>query len=643
MNGYQQEILDYIMLTASNINDEFDNLNKKYSMIYNMLDNSYQKLLKITETDDEGDESGASYDEDYLEPDRTYMHDETNASKTILKSYDITQSAQPNLDAALKKYFPKSLDTNFSNDKNRVSFHNSNKIVPQSSIKIMKVNENTSQESLGTYTKIDNDIMKMAKYTPHNCSPKCLSYFSLDPKNFQSDISVLYIPIQTGWNRMIRNNTKVIYVTPCGLTITSYPELLSYLSITSCRLPVDYFSFGQHLDITRNFEAVANVIDEDITNRSEPVAIPCVNSFDFSYPPDFVYSSTPVPTDDVKISRDSGFLSCCSCTDLCLDSDSCECQRLTADSARRIGVALFNNLTGKSRTEIGLAKTGGYVYRRLLEPLGTGIYECNSNCSCNKRACLNRVVQNGIRYKLQLFKTRQKGWGIRCLNDIPLGAFVCTYTGRILTDRKAELNGYQEGDEYLAQLDFIECAEYLKQEFSGEDYNDNTGNGCDLVDSVVNWDKNHGKTNTGFTGRSSLSLLKQRNKEADNYSFQVYDRPPTFNPSSQYPNLDSNLSSNSVKSTRSLFDGERKCYVMDAKREGNVGRYLNHSCDPNLFVQNVFVSGQDVRFPAIALFANRTIVAGTELTWNYGYEVGSVKGKEIVCRCCSHRCNGRLI
>ena len=29
---------------------------------------------------------------------------------------------------------------------------------------------------------------------------------------------------------------------------------------------------------------------------------------------------------------------------------------------------------------------------------------------------------------------------------------------------------------------------------------------------------------------------------------------------------------------------------MDAKVIGNLGRYMNHSCRPNVFVQNVFVS-----------------------------------------------------
>lgn len=34
---------------------------------------------------------------------------------------------------------------------------------------------------------------------------------------------------------------------------------------------------------------------------------------------------------------------------------------------------------------------------------------------------------------------------------------------------------------------------------------------------------------------------------------------------------------NSSKNTRLFFDGEESCYIIDAKLEGNLGRYLNVS------------------------------------------------------------------
>lgn len=44
--------------------------------------------------------------------------------------------------------------------------------------------------------------------------------------------------------------------------------------------------------------------------------------------------------------------------------------------------------------------------------------------------------------------------------------------------------------------------------------------------------------------------------------------------------------------TAALPDYDGVVYTLDAKLLGNIGRYFNHSCSPNIAVQNVFV---DVR------------------------------------------------
>ena len=50
---------------------------------------------------------------------------------------------------------------------------------------------------------------------------------------------------------------------------------------------------------------------------------------------------------------------------------------------------------------------------------------------------MNRVVARGVRLPLEVFKTEHKGWGVRCVVDIPVGSFVCDYAGLILTDSEA--------------------------------------------------------------------------------------------------------------------------------------------------------------------------------------------------------------
>lgn len=68
-----------------------------------------------------------------------------------------------------------------------------------------------------------------------------------------------------------------------------------------------------------------------------------------------------------------------------------------------------------------------------------------------------------------------------------------------------------------------------------------------------------------------------------------------------------------------------------------------HSCSPNLFVQNVFVDTHDLRFPWVAFFSAAHIRSGTELTWNYNYEVGVVPGKVLYCQCGAPNCRLRLL
>ncbi len=80
-------------------------------------------------------------------------------------------------------------------------------------------------------------------------------------------------------------------------------------------------------------------------------------------------------------------------------------------------------------------------------------------------------------------------------------------------------------------------------------------------------------------------------------------------------------------------------FVIDAKRCGNLGRFLNHSCDPNVFVQNVLVDTHDLRFPWVSFFASKTIRAGDELCWDYNYTIGSTP---IECKCGTKLCRKRL-
>ncbi|GAB2266710.1 Histone-lysine N-methyltransferase member suvh2 [Dionaea muscipula] len=75
----------------------------------------------------------------------------------------------------------------------------------------------------------------------------------------------------------------------------------------------------------------------------------------------------------------------------------------------------------------------GYLVRG--KPL---IFECGANCRCPP-SCRNRVTQKGLRYKMEVFRSRETGWGVRTLDLIHAGAFICEYAGVVLTREQAQI------------------------------------------------------------------------------------------------------------------------------------------------------------------------------------------------------------
>ena len=86
-------------------------------------------------------------------------------------------------------------------------------------------------------------------------------------------------------------------------------------------------------------------------------------------------------------------------------------------------------------------KNGGefpYNLQGLLVKGKPLIFECGPFCSCPPN-CRNRVAQKGITHRLEVFMSAQTGWGVRSLDLIQAGAFICEYTGVILTKEQAEI------------------------------------------------------------------------------------------------------------------------------------------------------------------------------------------------------------
>ncbi|UYV70584.1 EHMT1 [Cordylochernes scorpioides] len=91
-----------------------------------------------------------------------------------------------------------------------------------------------------------------------------------------------------------------------------------------------------------------------------------------------------------------------------------------------------------------------------------------------------------------------------------------------------------------------------------------------------------------------------------------------------------------IKNDSYLFDLESKggeVFCLDARDYGNVSRFINHHCQPNLISVKVLVEHQDTTAPRIALFAARDIAINEELGFDYGAKFWQIKLKYFTCEC----------
>ena len=293
----------------------------------------------------------------------------------------------------------------------------------------------------------------------------------------------------------------------------------------------------------------------------------------------------------------------------------------------------------------------GYVNRRLPDVVLTGIYECNSACACSN-TCTNRLVQFPIRSRLQIFKTENRGWGIRTLDDMPQGTFIATYVGKLYGPEEGNIQGTQFGDSYFADLDMIEVVEGRKEGYESD---------VEDIEAEENEEKKDEelKSEEGKMEVDDVKNEKVGEHWAEGKPGEATEAKPQAEEDSVpkkeelKPKEEEKEPKVKHKSVRKYFGPQEDIYIMDAMTEvlffllhlqlndffqGNIGRYLNHSCDPNVFVQNVFIESHDLRFesssellskcssctlrfPTIAFFTFKFVPAGSELCWNYNYEV----------------------
>ncbi|KAH7287198.1 hypothetical protein KP509_32G043200 [Ceratopteris richardii] len=148
---------------------------------------------------------------------------------------------------------------------------------------------------------------------------------------------------------------------------------------------------------------------KDVSNGKEGLPVCVVNSIDGpSIPPSLEYSTTVHYSLETSFSEQFGRAEGCACEGSCTSSQTCSCC---------------------------VANGGSFAYLSdgiLVQERGL-IYECGSNCKCSF-GCKNRLTQRALKYRLEIFKTSDRGWGLRSWDTIPAGGFICEYVGNVVQD-----------------------------------------------------------------------------------------------------------------------------------------------------------------------------------------------------------------
>ncbi|KAL5551344.1 hypothetical protein UlMin_001520 [Ulmus minor] len=156
---------------------------------------------------------------------------------------------------------------------------------------------------------------------------------------------------------------------------------------------------------SKKFEVREGLCVTDISQGKEPMPKCAVNTIDDEKPPPFTYITSEIYPDWLWLSLPRG----CDCIIGCSDSGKCAYT----------------------------VKNGGEI-------------PFNHNGAILKQSPSFMMSQKGTKFQLEIFKTKIRGWGVRSLNFIPSGSFVCEYIGELLKEKEAEERA--GNDEYLFNI-----------------------------------------------------------------------------------------------------------------------------------------------------------------------------------------------
>ncbi|KAL1802476.1 hypothetical protein DCAR_0934044 [Daucus carota subsp. sativus] len=305
------------------------------------------------------------------------------------------------------------------------------------------------------------------------------------------------------------------------------------------RLPGQRSAFADWNSIQKwkaGLSSPAGLISQDISSGAEKITVALVNDVDGREAPSyFTYSTVLRYSRSIRLTNPS----VCNCHKACQPGDlNCSCIR--------------NN-----GGDFPYASSGVLVSQKPL------VHECSPTCPCFP-TCKNRVSQSGLKLKMEVYKTTDKGWALRSWDPIRAGSFICEYAGEVV-DSPSGLQGIGQEDDYI-----FDTSRVLGQSYK--------------------WNY-------------EPSLL---NEEIPDESTENDNIP---------------------------------ALVISAKNVGNVARFMNHSCNPNVFWQLIQYEQNRDSFLHVAFFAKKHIPPLTELTYDYGISQFETHRRRN-CLCGSEKCRG---
>ncbi|KAI9670575.1 MAG: hypothetical protein M1831_005795 [Alyxoria varia] len=193
----------------------------------------------------------------------------------------------------------------------------------------------------------------------------------------------------------------------------------------------------------------------------------------------------------------------------CEYSKVCECLEFAAIDESRLTDEQKALLKRDPDLKTGLPKRFPYSSHKYLVNFYLDsrhpIYECNFRCNCGE-VCKSRLVQFGRRIPLEIFKTTNRGWGLRCPVDLKKGQFIDTYRGEVITGTEADKREAKQREKasYLYNLD-----KHCGDELAEEDH------------YVVDGEYYGGPTR--FMNHSCEPNCRQYTVSYDRYNYFVYD------------------------------------------------------------------------------------------------------------------------